>query len=107
MSQPADLLARLSIAFEVVDGGPGYHILLLDSDGDGGDQIGLEDEPGTMILDFSDEALLENAELPEEDAHLLQQHREAVIDYVSSRGYRPLVDDADFSKSYFFRGDGQ
>lgn len=88
------LLARLSIHYEEVVPGPGYHYLALDMGEDGlCDQVGLEDEPGTMILDFSDEALLENAELDEEDARLLQEHREAVIRWVQSQGYKPLVDE--------------
>jgi len=88
------LLARLSIHYEDVVPGPGYHYVALDMGEDGTcDQVGLEDEPGTMILDFSDEALLENAELDEADARLLQEHQEAVIRWVASQGYKPLVDE--------------
>ena len=92
MSNVNDLLNRLSIVHQDVKDMAGHKILLLDEHDRGGDQIGLEDAPGEMILGFSDEDLLENAELPEEDCRLLQEHRIAVIEWVKSRGFKPLVD---------------
>ena len=88
-----ELLGRLSVAYDAVTGGTGYHVVLLDGDGDGGTQIGLEDDPGTMAMDFSDEALLENAELDGADARLLQEHAGEVVRWVSSRGYKVVVDE--------------
>lgn len=82
------ILSRLSIVLEEVTSGPGYHVVLLDD----GDQIGIEDAPGTMLMDFSDDALLENAELSEEDARALQEHSGAVCRWVEGRGYKVLTE---------------
>lgn len=95
------LLARLSIAFQAIDGDgdAGYHVLFLDEV----NKIGLEDKSGTMILDFSDEALLENAELSKADVRLLKQHRKDVVGYVTHKGYMVLMDDADLPEALSLR----
>jgi len=83
-----DLIARLSIVFEKCEGYPdgGYHILLLD----GGDQIGTEDAPNEMIVDFTNEALIENAELPVADAKLLQQYEADIKAWLINQGWTPI-----------------
>ena len=88
-----ELLKRLSVVHQDTNPGPGYKIVLLDADDRGGDQIGLEDGPNEIILEFSDEALLENAELDEVDARLLQKHKGAVIQWLKDQGFNPIVDD--------------
>jgi hypothetical protein len=94
MNEEQELLKRLSIHFEPVVGCSGYHYLALDMEPDGlCDQIGLEDTPGTMILEFTDEALLENTELDPDVAKLLQKHRTAVVQWVKDKGYRPILND--------------
>jgi hypothetical protein len=44
-------------------------------------------------MSFSDEALLENAELPEEDVKVLQEHQDEIVAWVQSQGYTVEIED--------------
>jgi hypothetical protein len=85
-----EVLSRLSVLREE---GPYANTLIMLDDEDGrGTQIGLQDGLN-ILMSFSDEALLENAELPEEDVKVLQEHQDEIIAWVQSQGYTVEVED--------------
>jgi sugar diacid utilization regulator len=51
-------------------------------------QLAFAEEPGVMLVDFSDENLIENCEFPEKFARDIQQHKAAVIDWIKAQGYQ-------------------
>jgi hypothetical protein len=53
-------------------------------------QIAFEEEPGVMLVDFSP-ANCVNCEYPQEIAQALQEHREAVVQWIADKGFE--VDD--------------
>jgi len=73
-----ELLSKLSLE----DDGR-YKRVMLD-----GNQLGFEDSPGVMLMGFSDEDLVENAEIPEEEASAIQEHESAIREWVERQGFR-------------------
>lgn len=75
----SELLAKLTIQ----EDGPEEHLVM---HGDVG-QIAYEDAPGLMTLDFSDENCI-NCEYPEDVTTALQEHREAIIQWIVDKGFK-------------------
>ncbi len=82
-------MGRFSLEKEEIDGMPGYWIVLLDRV----DQVGLEDSPGRMILDASDEQLLENCELEPDDAAHVQESLPSVRAWLEAQGWEIARED--------------
>lgn len=82
----SEVLAKLSIKLEEISNSDvKYNIVMFN-----GNQIGLEDGPKSIIMDFTDEELLENCEIDEDEVHALQQHKVAVIDWVMEHGFNVI-----------------
>lgn len=57
----------------------------------GGDQIATEDGDREIPLYVSDEALRENCELDDEDADAIQEHQEAIRQWIRDQGFKSPI----------------
>lgn len=80
---------RFTLEVEEIAGGTDYNIILLDR----ADQVGMDDGPEGMVLDTSDEQLLENCELDEEDALFVQDSTAGIKEWLTGLGIKVIRED--------------
>jgi hypothetical protein len=80
---------RFTLEVEEIVGAPSFNIILLD----GADQVGMDDGPEGMVLDVSDEQLLENCELDEEEAKFVQGSTAGVKEWLAGLGIKVIRED--------------
>lgn len=80
---------RFTLEVEEITGGTDYNIILLDR----ADQVGLDDGPEGMILDTSDEQLLENCELDVDEAKFVQESTAGIKEWLAGLGIKVVRED--------------
>jgi hypothetical protein len=80
---------RFTLEVDEITGGTDFNIILLDRV----DQVGMDDGPEGMILDTSDEQLLGNCELEEEETKFVQGSTAGIKEWLSSLGIKVIRED--------------